>query len=169
VASLKLVAHVASGYAVAYRVAVLLGRPGATAIASAVLAALYNVVIDVLGHERVGRYVARKPSTHSLLGALVAPFALAAILAAAGAPVSPIAVAAGSAIHLLLDAVTESGVYLAWPASRRRYALAHIRYNSPLANTLAVAASLALLAAPPSSPPAIALGMLITWMAAARR
>jgi len=54
-------------------------------------------------------------------------------------------VALGTYLHLLLDAFTESGVYLAYPFSRKRVAIAHLEYDNPWANGLAIAGSLTIL------------------------
>ncbi|MEL9990373.1 MAG: DUF1286 domain-containing protein [Thermoproteus sp.] len=97
------------------------------------VSATANSVIDMLGHKG-GR---RTPLTHtvprsvawglasSLLAAVVVPKAL------------PLALAAGAIAgpsHMLLDVITEHGIYVKRNGHWRRLALAHIRYNNPLAN-----------------------------------
>ncbi len=106
------------------------------------LAFATNSIIDVLGHaERSGRPV-RSIWTHSVLTAPI--WGAASALASAylidiifsqtmTAPQTFFAAGLGIMFaysHLLLDALTEGGVYLA----RRRVALAHLRYDNPILN-----------------------------------
>jgi hypothetical protein len=106
------------------------------------LAFATNELIDILGHvTRDGRPV-RSFWTHSVFSApswgiaaaLVSAYALDTILGQA-MTTSQALVVGGLGIvfaysHLLLDAVTEGGVYL----GRRRVALAHLRYDNLLLN-----------------------------------
>lgn len=95
---------------------------------------LANVVIDFLGHR--GRR--RSPLTHTPLRSLAwgaLSSAPAVYLAHSYLPL--LAGALAGPLHLALDVVTEHGIYICNPKCRR-FALAHVRYNDPLANALAV-------------------------------
>ncbi|BBE42459.1 DUF1286 domain-containing protein [Conexivisphaera calida] len=128
--------------------------PVAGAIAAAAwLGLLVNWIIDRAGHEVRGGIPRRTAGTHSLPGAVgvgvavgVLPVALMALvdptaLAAAGiqlsgVPLIALIMAALGALaglsHLLLDALTEGGIFY----HGRRWALAHWRYNDAGANAL---------------------------------
>jgi Protein of unknown function (DUF1286) len=106
------------------------------------LAFATNELIDVLGHVRRGGRPARSFWTHSVFTAPV--WGIAAALASAyvldivlcEAMTTSQALFAGglgavfACSHLLLDALTEGGVYL----GRRRVALAHMRYDNLVLN-----------------------------------
>ena len=96
-----------------------------------------NRLID-LGHTHKSGYISRSWVTHDVLTApfwgagvgLLTYFAL--LYAGIFAPVA-IAMGAVSALsHLLLDAVTEHGIFVA----RKRKALARFSYNDPRLNAL---------------------------------
>ena len=118
------------------------------AVASSILV---NLAIDRLGHTMHGRFVARSPLTHSVLTAPVWGGAIGYVLwageAGIGAAVAGLEftfVAAGVVVavaHLLLDSLTERGVYLV----TGRVALAHFRSDNGALNWLSVALGLALL------------------------
>jgi hypothetical protein len=104
------------------------------------LALAINEVIDVLGH--LTRSGARSFWTHSVFTAPVWGVAVAIgsvslldrVLGQAMPP-SQILFVSGIGVimaysHLLLDALTEGGIYL----GRRRIALAHLRYNNVVLN-----------------------------------
>jgi Protein of unknown function (DUF1286) len=106
------------------------------------LAFATNEVIDVLGHvARVGRPV-RSFWTHSVFTApiwgiavaLASAYLLTTIFGQASTTPQTFFIAGLGTVlaysHLLLDALTEGGVYL----GRRRIALAHMRYNNPMLN-----------------------------------
>ncbi|NOZ88990.1 MAG: hypothetical protein GXO15_03605, partial [Crenarchaeota archaeon] len=86
---------------------------------------------------------------HNLCSALLLG---AAVAVAVAAPVSPLpgalaaplvaGVEAGYLSHLLLDALTVSGVAILYPCSRRRLRLSRLRSDSRLANLAVEAASL---------------------------
>jgi hypothetical protein len=106
------------------------------------LAFAINEVIDVLGHFNKGGFAVRSFWTHSLFTApiwgvvvAVASTYLLDIFLGQTITTSQAIFAAGLGTtmaysHLLLDALTEGGVYL----GRRRIALAHLRYNNPALN-----------------------------------
>lgn len=105
------------------------------------LAVATNEVIDLLGHVRRGVRLVRSSRTHSIftapvIGAFFALISAEILRFATGlnVPTPPVVVALlGGAIacsHLLLDALTEKGVFL-W---RRRIALAHLSYDNPILN-----------------------------------
>jgi Protein of unknown function (DUF1286) len=106
------------------------------------LAFATNELIDALGHVTRGGRPVRSFWTHSVFSApvwgiaaaLVSTYTLDIVLGQAMA--TPQALLAGGLgivfaySHLLLDAVTEGGVYL----GRRRVALAHLRYDNLVLN-----------------------------------
>ncbi len=106
------------------------------------LAFATNEVIDVLGHFTRGSIAVRSFWTHSIFTAPLWGIALAVasvylldVAISQNMTISQTLFAAGLGTmfaysHLLLDALTEGGVYL----GRRRVALAHLRYNNPILN-----------------------------------
>jgi Protein of unknown function (DUF1286) len=118
------------------------------------LALATNKLIDALGHRtsRDGLPV-RSFWTHSIFtapiwcisAALVSFYLLDVLLLgqAMGAPQTLFAAGLGLVLaysHLLLDALTEGGVFL----GRKRIALAHLRYNNPILNGVFAALGLML-------------------------
>lgn len=106
------------------------------------LAFATNELIDVLGHFKRGGMPVRSFWTHSVItapvwgvaAAFVSAYLLDEILGQ-GMTFSQALFVGGLGIvfacsHLLLDALTEGGVYL----GRRRLALAHMRYDNPILN-----------------------------------
>ena len=106
------------------------------------LAFAINELIDALGHVKRGGMPVRSFWTHSVItapvwgaaAALVSANLLGMILGQA-TTISQEFFVGGLGIlfacsHLLLDALTEGGVYL----GRRRLALAHLRYDNPILN-----------------------------------
>jgi hypothetical protein len=106
------------------------------------LAFATNEVIDVLGHFTRGGIPVRSFWTHSIFTAPVWGIAIAIAsvylldaVIGKGTTASQAIFVSGLGVvlaysHLLLDALTEGGVYL----GRRRVALAHLRYNNLLLN-----------------------------------
>jgi len=106
------------------------------------LAFVTNELIDVLGHSTRGGRPVRSFWTHSVFTApmwgiaasLVSAYLLAIALGKATTTSEAVFVAGLGIVlaysHLLLDALTESGVYL----GRRRVALAHLRYDNLILN-----------------------------------
>ena len=147
---MKLATHIAVGFSLAAAVSLILGCSAACSWYTGFSAAVVNIAIDMLGHEVRGGWPRRTAFSHSLFGPLV--YSTAFILPVLLAPPREAAAAAtsilvGSYSHLLLDAVTEGGIYLYWPLSRKRWRIAGYRYNHPLLNSLAAVASAALLLA----------------------
>lgn len=99
-----------------------------------VVSVVANYLIDALGHE--GRR--RTPLTHtvprSMAWGLASSLAAVAIMPDAILPALAAGAVAGPS-HMLLDAITEHGIYVKRNGRWRRLALAHIRYNNPLANS----------------------------------
>jgi len=141
-------------------VAAWLGLGVAVGLLAAVwLAAVVNYIIDAAGHEVRNGYRRRTAATHSLTGATAMGAAvgllptLVILLAApgvAGAYYGPLLLLEVTALgavaglsHLLLDALTEGGIYY----RGRRWALAHWRYNNPAANGLFALLGLVMLGA----------------------
>ena len=106
------------------------------------LAFAVNEVIDVLGHFKRGGTPVRSFWTHSVFTAPLWGIAVALVtvyfldrIVGLGMPASQAVFLYALAViiaysHLLLDAITEGGVFLV----RRRVALAHFRYNNLLLN-----------------------------------
>jgi hypothetical protein len=106
------------------------------------LAVVTNETIDVLGHFARGDIPVRSFWTHSVftapawgIAAATASLYLPDLITGHTFTASQALFAAGLGTalaysHLLLDALTEGGVYL----GRRRVALAHFRYNNPIVN-----------------------------------
>ena len=147
---MKLNTHLVTGFCVATSLALLLGLGPREAVFSGILALAANYLIDALGHRGRGR----APFAHSLVGVTLVTIALFTALTALS-PYAPIpsidalklfaSSYAGALTHLLLDALTEGGVYIAYPFSRRRFAIAHLDYDNPVANVVASTLAIALL------------------------
>ena len=144
---MRLYTHLAVGSSTAATLALLAGLGARDALIAAVAAALANLLIDRLGHEK-GPVPRRKPLLHSPPGPLLATLPAAPLLLAAGNPaIATLAALAGAYTHLPLDAVTESGIYTRPGRRAKRLRLARLPYNHPAANTAAtLAATLTLLA-----------------------
>ena len=132
---MKLIAH----YIFSLGVLALMGQGALGLLLALWLSFSVNRLID-LGHTRRGNYISRSWVTHDLYtapfwGAGVGLLTYFALLYAR--VVAPVAVAMGvvSALsHLLLDAVTESGIFVA----KKRKAIAHFSYSDPRLNALAI-------------------------------
>ena len=99
-------------------------------------AVLVNVFVDMVGHERRGRWVTRSAWSHSiffisLLSVLLAAF-LSLLVSVEDWRVYLLSLAGGLS-HLVLDALTPAGVAPLWPFSSRR-ARGRIRYDDRLVN-----------------------------------
>ena len=116
-------------------------------ILTGIISVVANNVIDFLGHEIKGKYIARTPRTHTLprsIGwGLLVTLPIAVILyyfypdyyllyaiVLDGLIVGP--------SHMLLDVFTERGIYVKRNGKWRRFALAHFSYDNPLVNGLAI-------------------------------
>ncbi|ABP96336.1 protein of unknown function DUF1286 [Metallosphaera sedula] len=118
-------------------------------VLSGVVAIAGNLIIDGLGHKEVQTrrgitIPTRTPLTHTYPRSVVwgflpvIPFLAFGFmygdfpwwLLLAGVLVGP--------SHMFLDMFTEAGVYVRRRGKWRRYALAHFRYNNPLANGVAI-------------------------------
>jgi len=127
------------GLYIVYRVA----QPTVSLLVLAVwLAFATNELIDALGHVKRGGRPVRSFWTHSVItaplwgvsAALVSAYLLDVILGQ-GMTTSQALFVGGLGVvfacsHLLLDALTEGGVYL----GRRRLAVAHLRYDNLILN-----------------------------------
>lgn len=106
------------------------------------LAIVVNLVIDELGHSSRNGMRVRSDATHSTLtaplwGGLlgVASVAIPSLIMTGATEAGLVLFSAGEGVvagctHLLLDALTEGGVY----HKGRRKAIAHMRYDNRLAN-----------------------------------
>jgi len=139
--------------------------PFSTLVFAGVVSVLANSLIDRLGHEMVwveGKYLPRRtPLTHTwfrsiLWGSLVtAVITLLAYFALRNSyyyydyhynylqlrELIMLAIIFGVLVgptHMLLDVFTERGIYVKRNGQWERYALAHFKYNDPLANGLAI-------------------------------
>ncbi len=113
-----------------------------------------NTVIDVLGHRRKNDIPIRSFVTHSVFTAplwgasvgiatIILPYSVFNL--SAGPPFELLGAGLGVIIaysHLLLDALTQAGVYL----GRRRIAIAHMSYDNPALNLAFIVLGLLLLA-----------------------
>ena len=150
---MKLVTHVVFGAGLGY--AILASMPGSFgALVDGVLAVALsyavNYLIDVLGHGRRNGWSVRSPVTHSVFTAPLWGAAVGYLVWLASAslglsgpslewpPVILGVVAACS--HLLLDSMTEGGVYF----TTRRIALAHFSNGNLLLNAAFVLSGIAL-------------------------
>lgn len=122
-------------------------------VISGIISIASNSLIDQLGHEIRGGYISRTPRTHTiprsigwgLLPSVIMIFLVEYLteftikdyflsnylflLFVDGIVVGP--------SHMLLDVFTERGIYVKKNGRWKRFALAHFRYNNPLANGLA--------------------------------
>ncbi len=143
------------------------GDPLNTLVFAGIVSVLANSMIDYLGHEMVqveGEYLPRRtPLTHtwfrSILWGSVAT-AIATLFAYFALHSSyygyfqlkeliVLAVICGVLVgpsHMLLDVFTEKGIYVKREGRWVRYALAHYKYNDPLANGLAMIVGIILIA-----------------------
>lgn len=126
------------------------------AVLAALIAYIVNLALDRLGHVKRGAVYVRSPLTHdiclSALWGLVisAAFTYASMLF--NIQVYPIEAVLmgpiGGLSHMLLDSLTEEGVYVRRRGTWRRVSIAHFRYNNPALNWLFTAIGLALMAIP---------------------
>jgi Na+/phosphate symporter len=146
--------------------------PFGALVFAGIVSVLANTLIDQLGHEMVeieGKYLPRRtPLTHtwfrsilwgSIVTAVVALFAYFALHSSYYhysyhysyfqlRELFTLAVIYGVLVgptHMFLDVFTERGIYVKRNGRWVRYALAHFRYNDPLANGLAVLGGMLLL------------------------
>ncbi len=137
-------AHVMAGAAAGLAAAYLLGyRPVEAALA--MWAAAASSTLPDLDLRRGHRVLLHNLCAALLLGVAVAAAVAAPVSPLPGALLGPLVagVEAGYLSHLLLDALTVSGVAIFYPCSRRRLRLARLRSDSRLANIAVEAASLA--------------------------
>ncbi len=116
-----------------------------------VLSIVVNPVIDDLGHARRKGFVARSPLTHSVLTAPVWGGAVGYAVWMAGSTVGVVSASSETVViiygvvvaasHLLLDSMTERGVYVV----TKRFALAHFGSGNVILNGVFVACGLILL------------------------
>lgn len=151
---MKLYTHLVTGFCVAFSTALYLGLDLKSSILVATASLFLNYLIDAIGH----RGYRRSPFMHSFVGVTLSTTALFLALSVLelyvptmkyiGIELGPrtfLACYAGALTHLLLDAFTGSGIYLAYPFTRKRFAIAHLSYDNPVANTIATAFAIALL------------------------
>ena len=106
---------------------------------------LANILIDKLGHEIKEGYIRRTPLTHtvprSMLWGVLASTPVALLPLEEHRLATTLFVLLEGALaglsHMLLDAFTEKGIYVKKNGKWVRFALAHFRYDDPIANGLA--------------------------------
>lgn len=145
---------------VAFLAVRVLGLTGWDVLLPVLLASIMQYVIDAVSHEEVyvgGRVVSRRtPLLHSPSGVLLVSLAFTGLaLAITGFSVwratSYLALMASAASsHLLLDSLTERGVYV---RGRRVYRRRMFRTDNPILNTVFTLAGLTLLYTALQPPP----------------
>jgi len=116
-------------------------------ILTGIISVVANNVIDFLGHEIKGKYIARTPRTHTLprsigWGLLVTlPIAVILYYLYPDYYLLYAIVLDGLIVglsHMLLDIFTERGIYHKVDGKWKRIALAHFSYDNPIVNGLAI-------------------------------
>jgi len=116
-------------------------------ILTGIISVVANNVIDFLGHEVKGKYIARTPRTHTIprsigWGLLVTlPIGITLYYLYPDYYLIYIIVLDGLIVglsHMLLDIFTERGIYHKVNGKWKRIALAHFSYNNPFANGLVI-------------------------------
>lgn len=113
---------------------------------SIVLSYLVNLIIDALGHEEKDGFTRRSPRTHTMGRSFTAGLIISLLVALFLYYMSPIGAYRALIIalmgpvvgwsHMLLDALTENGIYVKRRGRWVRFALAHFKYNNPALNWL---------------------------------
>lgn len=116
---------------------------------------IINYLIDMLGHEERHGHPVRSPRTHTigrslLLSLLIGmPYSLALYYVVHLTIIQLSALATSMALvgwsHLLLDSVTEGGVFIRRRGRWVRFSLAHFRFNNPVLNGFFTILGLAML------------------------
>lgn len=120
-------------------------------IIASVISIISNSLIDYLGHEIKGKLVRRSPLTHTffrsmLWGLLSSSFIFIYYILKGDITLYPLIMGLISGpSHLFLDIFTERGIYVKKKGKWRRFALAHFRYNNPIANSIAILLGFALI------------------------
>jgi len=116
-------------------------------ILTGIISVVANNIIDFLGHETKGKYIARTPTTHTLprsigWGLLVTiPIGITFYYLYPDYYLVVTIVLDGVIVglsHMLLDIFTERGIYHKVNGKWKRIALAHFSYNNPFVNGLAI-------------------------------
>ncbi|WP_292000320.1 DUF1286 domain-containing protein [Caldivirga sp.] len=113
---------------------------------SLVLSYLINFLIDVLGHEEKNGFTRRTPRTHTMGRSFTLGLIISILTAMFLYYMSPIGIYKALIIalmgpvtgwsHMLLDALTENGIYVKRRGKWTRFALAHFKYNNSALNWL---------------------------------
>ncbi len=143
-----LATHILASTATIILVANLITHIDSTSIIYLILGTiLSNIIIDIYGHNNVNNVqydVKRRNMIHSVTGVLfitIIVSALVVIVSSRISLVNIIVLAVANMIHLLLDFVTNEGIYI----RGRTRSLSYIRYDDPVANALVSVLSLAVL------------------------
>lgn len=145
---MRLRTHVLTGIFISVATALYLYIDVRKVMVLGCLGALINILIDTVGHTHTH---GRRSVVHSLFGVtllvIVILLAYNLLIHSLAQAVEEVPVLGleeclivwfAGLMHLLLDSLTEGGVYFLWPFKKRRYALSHINYDDPLANFLAI-------------------------------
>ena len=106
-----------------------------------------NTIIDDLGHEERAGIPVRTPLTHtiprSMLWGIASafPFIFLSFYGHIFIRYLPALVTAGLVVgpsHMFLDVFTGRGIFIKKNGKWKRFALAHLKYNDPFANGLAI-------------------------------
>ncbi|AWR96983.1 DUF1286 domain-containing protein [Acidianus sulfidivorans JP7] len=124
-------------------------------IISGIISVISNSIIDNLGHEIRGPYIARTPRTHTIPRSILWGVIPSIILIVIFELVASLLFGSDYAFqlyfvtifldgiivgpsHMLLDVFTEKGIYIKKNNRWTRFALAHFKYNNPIVNGLAI-------------------------------
>jgi len=133
------------GFCIAVAVSLEMNELAALALFNGFISSWLNYVVDRFGH----RGPRRVPFMHSVLGVTLLCLALgiATYIASSSTRLALevfVPVYAGALSHILLDSFTSAGVYPLYPFSKRKLSLARVRYDSSVANAVAVVLALLL-------------------------
>ncbi|ABW02623.1 DUF1286 domain-containing protein [Caldivirga maquilingensis] len=113
---------------------------------SLVLSYLINFLIDALGHEEKNGFTHRSPRTHTMSRSFTLGLIISLLVALFLYYMTPIGAYNALIIvlmgpltgwsHMLLDALTEGGIYIRRNGRWVRFALAHFKYNNTVLNWL---------------------------------
>jgi len=114
------------------------------ALTSALLVSvLSNSIIDAVGHEYRHGFIRRTPVSHtvprSILWSLVPAVPMASYWSLSKPLLSLVVILQGllsGPLHMLLDSLTERGIYVRRGDRWVRFAIAHFHYNNPAINLL---------------------------------
>ncbi|ARM77087.1 DUF1286 domain-containing protein [Acidianus manzaensis] len=122
---------------------------------SSIISVISNSLIDRIGHEIKGPYIARSPRTHTIPRSIIWGIIPSIILIVISEILVTIifetdysfetyfvcifldGIIVGPS-HMLLDVFTEKGIYVKKNNHWNRFAIAHFKYNNPIINGIAI-------------------------------